>query len=148
MMLKQAFLRLLLSCDRIKKLSPLRLLMKSVIIAEDDEKVRETYARAVKRFSGGAEVHEVGDGETLVEKVRERDYDLIFTDNDMPRMSGLFAIVNIREFNPHIPICMMSGDKFEEIMPEAMKAGATDYIDKGDYEHFTEKLKGVVNKYL
>ena len=47
--------------------------MKSVIIAEDDEKVRETYARAVKRFSGGAEVHEVGDGETLVEKVRERE---------------------------------------------------------------------------
>ena len=48
--------------------------MKSVIIAEDDEKVRETYARAVKHFSGGqAEVEEVGNGATLVEKMRERE---------------------------------------------------------------------------
>ena len=125
--------------------------MKSVIIADDDEKVRETYARAVKHFSGGqAEVEEVGDGATLVEKMRERerDYDLIFTDNDMPRMSGLVAIARIREFNPNVPICMISGDEAEEVMPEAMRIGATDYIDKGDYEHFTEKLREVVKKYL
>ena len=47
--------------------------MKSVIIEDDEEKVRQTYARAVKYFSGGqAEVEEVGDGATLVEKMRER----------------------------------------------------------------------------
>lgn len=48
--------------------------MKSVIIAEDDDAVRQTYARAIKYFSGGqAEVEEVGDGTTLVEKMRERE---------------------------------------------------------------------------
>lgn len=73
---------------------------------------------------------------------------MIFTDNDMPSMSGLVAIARIREFNPSVPICMMSGDNAGEVMPEAMKAGATDYIDKGDYEHFTEKLREVVRKYL
>lgn len=63
-------------------------------------------------------------------------------------MSGLFAIARIREFNAKVPICMISGDKADEVMPEAMKAGATDYIDKGDYEHFTERLKEVVKRYL
>lgn len=65
----------------------------------------------------------------------------------MPRMPGLVAIVRIREFNPSVPICMISGDKAEEVMPEAMRVGATDYIDKGDSD-FTERLKEVVNKYL
>lgn len=122
--------------------------MKSVIIADDNDKVRKTYARAVKHFSGGAEVDEVGDGASLVEKVRERDYDLIFTDNDMPRMSGLFAIARIREFNANVPICMISGDDPDKTRQAAMDAGATDYIDKGDYEHFTERLREVVKKYL
>ena len=119
----------------------------TIIIAEDDDKVRETYIRAIRHFSK-TEVEGVSNGRDLVEKVKERDYDLIFTDNDMPLMSGLFAITQIRGFNSKVPICMVSGDKIEETMSEAMKIGATDYIDKGDYNNFTANLKNVIGKYF
>ena len=120
--------------------------MKSVIIAEDDADLRCDCAREVKGLFGEAEVDVVVSGADLVEKVKQKHYDLILTDNNMPRMSGLVAIGRIREFNTSVPICLMSGDNPEEIMPEAMRLGATDYIEKG--MGFRERLIEVIKKYL
>jgi len=70
----RVFFKAFAFADRIKKLPSLLFLMKSVIIADNEEKVRQTYARAIKHFSGGqAVVEEVGDGATLVERMRERE---------------------------------------------------------------------------
>ena len=119
--------------------------MKPIIIADDEDSMRTTFARFIRRYSK-TEVDEVGDGVDLVERVRQGDYSLVFTDNDMPSMSGLTAIIKIREFNKSIPICMVSGDKADKVRPEAMGVGATDYIDKGD-EDSVGHLKRTVEKY-
>lgn len=121
---------------------------KPIIIADDDAELRRTFVRYIRKFSG-REVHEVEDGKDLVDKVREGDYCLVFTDNNMDYMNGLIAIRMIRKFNQSIPICMVSAsDSPSDMEAEARKTGATDYIDKTDYANLTERLESVIEKYL
>jgi len=114
--------------------------MKPAIVADDEETVRGFVKRLIGIASPGREVHEVGDGKGLVEKVRVGDYAFVITDNVMPRMNGLEAVAEIRKFS-EIPVCLMSGTVGEE---EARKAGATDYIGK-PYDF--EKFVGIIRKY-
>jgi len=115
--------------------------MKPIIIAEDNEQTRKIFVSIIER-SSKTKVDAVDNGEDLVSKVREGDYSIIFTDNQMPIMYGLTAIKEIRKFNSDIPIYMISGAELEK---EAKEAGATDYIDKGDMN--LSDLSTVVEKY-
>jgi CheY-like chemotaxis protein len=116
--------------------------MKPIIIADDEEKVREMYASTIRRFTK-AEIDEVGNGIELVEKVRQKDYSLIIVDNKMPKMDGLEAIVEIRKFNNSVPICMISFGE-DDTESKAIESGATDYIQK---PVFTPQLKALIEKY-
>ncbi len=119
-----------------------------IIIAEDNENLRELYVRVIKSAVDGIGIREVGDGKDLVDKVREQygNYDLIITDNKMPLMCGLEAIKEIRKDYPNIPICMISSAvPVEEMQKKAVEAGATKYIAKTP--NISKDLVGFVEKY-
>lgn len=111
-----------------------------IIIAEDDP-IRKHIAEAIRERLG-IEVDEVGDGKSLVEKVRQGDYSLIFTDYSLPIKNGLTAIEKIRKDYPSIPICMISGSDVES---KARKRGATDYLKK---PITYDELKAVIEKHI
>ena len=99
---------------------------RKIIIAEDDEQIRSflaSYMRDVK----GLDIEVCENGEQLLEKIANTKYDLILTDNDMPRMGGIEAIKVIRESDKNIPIYLMSGQATEE---DALQAGANGYLHK------------------
>jgi len=109
---------------------------KRVIVADDDKDTRYAIVTSIESVLDGVEIDEVSSGEELVEKVLQGLYDFGFTDNKMHVMTGAEAIRAIREAgiktvqnpNKDIPLVMISGDRQRA---EAMKAGATDYIEKG-----------------
>lgn len=78
----------------------------------------------------GYEASEADDGTKAVELVRERPYDLILMDVRMAKMSGIEALTQIKDYNPSIPILIMTAYSSVDIAVEALKAGAYDYLTK------------------
>lgn len=100
--------------------------MPKIIIADDQEDVREPYARFIRKLYD-TEVDEVSNGGDLVDRVRYGGYSLILTDNKMPVMDGLGAVREIRKFDPTTPIYMLSSSQVDDL---ALELGVTGYIDK------------------
>ncbi|SEO70151.1 Response regulator receiver domain-containing protein [Flavobacterium sp. CF108] len=73
--------------------------------------------------------------------------DVIFLDLNMPIMSGLEFLIEIKkqEAIKNIPIIIFSTSQFEEIKLKAKKYGANEYISKPD--DFTE-LKKILSHYI
>ncbi len=78
----------------------------------------------------GYGVFGASDGEEAVSRCKERAFDLVLMDVRMPKKSGLEALVEIKEFNPSIPVLMMTAYSEVESAVEAIREGAYDYITK------------------
>lgn len=102
---------------------------KKIIIADDYQEARLFLVETVKEYDRSIEIDEVDNGERLVEKVKNNNYVLVFTDNDMGAgIYGVEAIRKMREFNRSIPIYMISADSWAR--EEAVLNGANGFILK------------------
>ena len=88
-------------------------IVKTVLIADDDENIRAILEEVLKR-EGYRTVFAVN-GQEAVEKVREESPDLLILDIRMPGMHGIEALEAVRRENKTLPIIMCSGlEKFKE----------------------------------
>ena len=103
--------------------------MKSKILIVDDEpthlKMLETVLTAE-----GFELQKANDGQTAIEAVEERFYDLILMDVRMSRMDGIEALKRIKEISPGIPVIIMTAYASVNTAVDALKSGAYDYLTK------------------
>jgi two-component system response regulator AtoC len=101
----------------------------STVLIVDDER---TLARAVKAFLGeaGYEAEVAGDGEKALELLPTLRPDVVFADVRLPGMSGIDLLRRIREFDPAIPVIIMTAYGTIEGAVEAVKLGAFDYMKK------------------
>ncbi len=80
--------------------------------------------------SKGYTVDSVNNGSDAVDKSNERDYDIIFLDENMPGISGLEALARIKETKPYVPVVMITKSEEEHIMEEAIGSKIADYLIK------------------
>ena len=101
----------------------------STVLIVDDER---TLARAVKTFlsEAGYEAEVAGDAEKALELVESLRPDVVFADVRLPGMSGIELLKKIREFDPAIPVIIMTAHGTIEGAVEAVKLGAFDYMKK------------------
>ncbi len=101
----------------------------STVLIVDDER---TLARAVKAFlaEAGYEAEVAGDAERAKELVESLRPDVVFADVRLPGMSGIELLRWIREFDPSIPVIIMTAHGTIEGAVEAVKLGAFDYMKK------------------
>jgi two-component system, NtrC family, response regulator AtoC len=101
----------------------------STVLIVDDER---TLARAVKAFlaEAGYEAEVAGDGEQALELLPRLRPDVVFADVRLPGMSGIELLRRIREFDPSIPVIIMTAYGTIEGAVEAVKLGAFDYMKK------------------
>ena len=101
----------------------------STVLIVDDER---TLARAVKTFlaEAGYEAEVAGDAERAKELVESLRPDVVFADVRLPGMSGIELLRRIREFDPSIPVIIMTAHGTIEGAVEAVKLGAFDYMKK------------------
>ena len=78
----------------------------------------------------GYEVITVNSGVDAVEQVRNQGFDVIFLDENMPGMSGLEALSEIKQARPEIPVVMITKSEEESIMDEAIGSKISDYLIK------------------
>ena len=102
---------------------------KKIIIADDNKEAISFLAETIKKFDEKIQVENVENGENLIAKVGNNNYDLIFTDNDMGEgIYGIEAIKRIRGFNRTVPIYMISADSWAKEI--ALSNGANGFILK------------------
>ncbi len=78
----------------------------------------------------GFEVIAVNSGVEAIEKVTESKFDLIFLDENMPGISGLTTLEEIKKIKSSIPIVMITKSEEEMIMEEAIGKQISDYLIK------------------
>ncbi|RTE52300.1 response regulator [Arenibacter aquaticus] len=76
------------------------------------------------------EVDVAYDGLEAVEKVREKEYDAVLMDIQMPHMDGYSASKEIRKFNTTIPILALSASVFMEVKSKILESGMNGFIFK------------------
>jgi two-component system response regulator AtoC len=99
------------------------------VLIVDDER---TLARAVKAFllESGYEAEIAPDAEQAVGLLETLRPDVVFTDVRLPGMHGIDLLRKIREFDPSIPVIIMTAYGTIEGAVEAVKLGAFDYLKK------------------
>lgn len=90
----------------------------SILLAEDDESNAELLMRHVERYN--FEVDHVVDGVAAEIKLRKQRYDLIITDNKMPKQSGLSLLERIPEINRLTPIIFLTVSNEKETILQAV----------------------------
>ena len=101
----------------------------NTILVVDDDLAHRTMLRTL--LGGwGYDVAEADDGQSALDMVHEKPFDLILMDIRMVRVSGLEALVEIKRFNPAIPVVVMTAYASVETAIRALKEGAYDYLTK------------------
>jgi putative two-component system response regulator len=101
-----------------------------ILIVDDEASNRGLIAMVLA--SSGFQCEEAADGVLALEALRERPFDLVVLDIDMPRMKGTEVLKRLRESppRPHLKIIMISGRATADEMAHMMLAGADDYLAK------------------
>ena len=99
-----------------------------ILIVDDDPAQADTLARVLRMEGFGTQV--ANEGRTALEAVGEEPFDLVLTDLKMPGMDGLDVTKASKHLRPDIDVVMITGYATIESAVEAMKYGASDYVQK------------------
>ncbi len=78
----------------------------------------------------GFEIIPVNSGADALEEIGIQSFDLVFLDENMPGMTGLETLTQIKATNPNLPVVMITKSEEEYIMEEAIGAKISDYLIK------------------
>lgn len=105
--------------------------MKKILIADDHAIFREGLKQIIARTVDMEVAGEAADGQEVLRKVRENDYDLVVLDISMPGRSGLDVLTEIKSLKPRLPVLILSMHPEEQYAVRAFRAGAAGYVTKG-----------------
>ncbi len=101
------------------------------ILVVDDASFMRTLLRDIIKGNGLAtDVLEAGDGIEGVKMFQAQKPDLITLDVNMPRADGVQALRAIMKIDPKAKVIMVTSVEQKQIVQDAMKLGARDYIVK------------------
>ncbi|MDZ4780336.1 MAG: sigma-54 dependent transcriptional regulator [Planctomycetia bacterium] len=112
-----------------------------LLVVDDDREFRETVARRFVRR--GYQVQEAIHGEQALQLAERRQFDVVILDMVMPGLSGLQVLERLKISHPDCEVILLTGQGTIETAVEAMKLGATDFLQKpfplADLELLIEK---------
>ena len=116
-----------------------------LLLAEDDQSVREALERALK-FEG-YDVRSVADGAQALEALTNIEPDVVVLDVMMPAVDGLTACRRIREKGTRTPVLMLTARHDVADRVAGLDAGADDYLVKPfDLEELLARLRALVRR--
>lgn len=100
----------------------------SILLAEDDESVRESFKRVLLLFV--KDVYCAKDGEEALSLYKKYNPDIIITDIKMPKINGLEFIKKIRQVDQNTPIVVTSAYTDQNFLLESIKLSLVEYVVK------------------
>ena len=99
-----------------------------ILYAEDNEKIRDSYALVLKRYFD--EVIEASDGEEALHLYTLHKPDIVLTDINMPKLDGLEFVKHIRQNDKKTKIIVLSAYSDQEKLMKAIPLGLFAYLVK------------------
>lgn len=99
---------------------------KTILIVDDEAVIRDLCKRALKGYN----VIEAGGGEAALTAFEKGGIDVVLTDVMMPCMDGIELLKRIKEQEPTIVVIVMTGFAEKDVILNALKADADDFIAK------------------
>ncbi|MGL6225416.1 MAG: response regulator [Thermoguttaceae bacterium] len=100
-----------------------------VLVADDSSTMRKIILRSLQAV-GVTDVAEAADGTEAVAMFKPGLFDMVLTDWNMPGMTGLEVLQNIRAQDANIPVIMVTTEAEKSRVLQAIQAGVTDYLVK------------------
>ena len=104
----------------------------SVLLVEDSENDARLLVRELERSGYAASWERVETAGSMRSALERRSWDLIIADYTMPKFSAPSALALLQDMDLDIPFIIVSGSVGEDVAVEAMRAGAHDYLSKGN----------------
>lgn len=111
-----------------------------ILAFEDNKSLRENYAELFRWDENFYFIAAMPNANKALECVEKYTPGLILMDIDMPGVSGLEALRQIKNYYSHIPVVMLTVFENNENILESIKAGADGYILKQDVLQLPEVL--------
>lgn len=78
----------------------------------------------------GFQVSSVSNGHDAIDQIKNELFDIVFLDENMPGMSGLEVLSEIKAIYPHLPVVMITKSEEEGVMEDAIGQKIADYLIK------------------
>ncbi|MDP6909393.1 MAG: response regulator, partial [Flavobacteriales bacterium] len=78
----------------------------------------------------GFEVETATNGDDALDLFDQSEFDIVFLDENMPGLSGLETLTQIKNKNARVPVVMITKSEEEDIMEEAIGSKISDYLIK------------------
>ncbi len=118
---------------------------KTILAVDDSGSLRQMVVFSLR--AAGYQVVEAIDGEDGLEKAKSQNFDLVLTDQNMPRMDGFSLIRALRGLPAYqkTPILMLTTESSDEMKAKGRAAGANGWLVKPfDPQRLTEVVKKVI----
>ncbi len=99
-----------------------------VLLVDDDDALRSTLQDALEVLE--VEVDAAATGRAALERLAERNYAVVITDLVMRDVDGFAVLIEAKRRAPSCRVVMLTGHGSREVAVEAMRRGATYYIEK------------------
>jgi len=102
------------------------------VLLVEDSATMMYFIKGALRNLGVQHIHAAQNGHQAIEMLRLHQIDIVLTDWQMPKMSGIELLQQIRksEFHRHLPVLMLTGESDRVHITEAIKAGIDGYLVK------------------
>jgi two-component system chemotaxis response regulator CheY len=102
------------------------------VLAVDDSATMRRIIKNQLKQSGVEDVDEAENGREALNLLSRGNYDLLITDWNMPEMTGLDLVMEVRKTDQckQIPILMITTVSAKEDIVNALKAGVNNYVVK------------------
>ena len=102
--------------------------MNKILWADDEIDLLKPYI--IYLSDKGYEVTTTNSGQDAIDICRENSFDIVFLDENMPGLSGLEALQEIKTIHPELPVVMITKSEEENIMEQAIGEKIADYLIK------------------
>ena len=99
-----------------------------ILFVDDDKDILFIVERYLSRH--GYKISVVDNGIEALGLVKQKNFDIVFTDFKMPEFDGLELLAAIKEYRPETEVVIVTGYGSMESAVKAMKFGSYDYIQK------------------
>ena len=117
-----------------------------ILLVEDSRNDAELLVHRLQGMENEIFTQRVDTPIALVAALNERAWDIVISDYRMPKFSGMAALRLVREHSKELPFILVSSNIGEDLAVEAMRAGANDYVMKGNLARLLPAVQRELNE--
>lgn len=136
----------------MKNLGPIQFRLRGIkcmiktMIVDNDSLIREIVQKVLEDNNQIELMYKAEDGLECLKLLEKNPVDLVLLDIGMPKMNGIEALQNIKQFHPKVKVIMLTSCKDKEIVLKCLNLGAEGYLSKDiDIKGITDAIIRVMN---